>query len=109
MRRTTRSGSFFIVLLFNILINYHLTIPGWILLVLHFIIPQYIRWWYCLVYFGAFLLYMLIWMLILRGLGAMANSVPPAPPVKNINPYSVKSNDVNSPLSENHGTKEEGE
>ena len=63
-----------------------------------FIIPQYIKWWYCLVYFGAFLLYMVIWMLVLWGLGAWANSVPPTPPVKNKNPYSVKSNDIPQPV-----------
>lgn len=92
MRKTSRTGSFFLVLLFNIMLNFRLTIPGWILLILHFIIPQYIKWWYCLVYFGVFLLYMLVWMLILWGLGAWANSVPPAPKPKNLNPYSVKGN-----------------
>lgn len=94
MRKTTRSGSFFMILLFNIFLNFRLTIPGWILLILHFIIPQYIKWWYCLVYFGAFLLYMLIWMLILRGLGTWAGSAPPAPPIENKNPYSVKGTDL---------------
>nr|WP_316623960.1 hypothetical protein [uncultured Ruminococcus sp.] len=89
MRKTSRTGPFIMVLLFNILINFRLTIPGWILLILHFFIPQYIKWWYCLVYFGVFLLYMLIWMLILWGLGAWARSAPPTPPVKNKNPYSV--------------------
>ena len=65
-----------------------------ILLILTFIIPQYIKWWYCLVYFGAFLLYMLIWMLILWGLGAWAGSAPPTPKVQNKNPYSVKNSDM---------------
>jgi len=98
MRKTSRTGSFFLVLLFNIMLNFRLTIPGWILLVLHFIIPQYIKWWYCLVYFGAFLLYMIIWMLVLWGLGAWANSVPPTPPVKNKNPYSVQTNEIPPPI-----------
>lgn len=80
--------------LFNILMNFRLTIPGWILLILSFIIPQYIKWWYALVYFGAFLLYMLIWMLILWGLGAWASTAEPAPPIKNKNPYSVKETDL---------------
>ena len=88
MRKTSRTGSFFMVLLFNIALNFRLTIPGWILLILHFIIPQYIKWWYCLVYFGAFLLYMIIWMLILWGIGAWARSAPPTPPIENKNPYS---------------------
>lgn len=94
MRRTSRSGSFFLVLLFNILLNFRLTIPGWILLILSFIIPQYIKWWYALIYFGVFLLYMIVWMLILWGLGAWANSAPPTPPVQNKNPYSVKNSDM---------------
>ena len=93
MRKTSRSGPFIALLLFNIAINFRLTIPGWLLLILYFIIPQYIKWWYCLLYFGAFLLYMLIWMLILWGLGTWAGSAEPTPPVKNKNPYSVKSND----------------
>ena len=94
MRKTSRSGPFFMVLLFNILINFRLTIPGWILLILHFIIPQYIKWWYCLVYFGVFLLYMLIWMLILWGIGAWASTAEPTPKPKNVNPYSVRNSDM---------------
>lgn len=43
MRKTSRSGSFFLILMFNIMLNFRLTIPGWILLMLHFIIPQYIK------------------------------------------------------------------
>ena len=103
MRRTSRTGSFFLILLFNIMLNFRLTIPGWILLILHFFIPQYIKWWYCLVYFGAFLLYMIIWMLILWGLGTWAGSVPPTPPVENKNPYSVKESDLpwNQPQNKN--------
>lgn len=103
MRKTSRTGSFFLVLLFNIMLNLRLTVPGWILLALHFIIPQYIKWWYGLAYLGAFLLYMIVWMLILWGLGAWANSAPPTPPVKNKNPYSVKSNEVAQPKSLNKG------
>ncbi len=88
MRKTTRSGSFFLVLLLNILLNFRLTIPGWILLILSFFIPQYIKWWYAMIYFGAFLLYMLIWMLILRALGRWVSTAEPAPPIQNKNPYS---------------------
>ena len=98
MRKTSRTGSFFLILLFNILLNFRLTIPGWILLILHFIIPQYIKWWYCLVYFGAFLLYMIIWMLVMRGIIHWANSAGPTPPVKNKNPYSVQTNEIPRPI-----------
>lgn len=111
MRRTDRTGSFFLIYLFNIMMNFRLTIPGWILLILSFIIPQYIKWWYSLVYFGVFLLYIMIWMLILRGLGAWSRSVPPAPKPKNINPYSVKSNEIPQPKprqAANNGELTEG-
>ena len=90
MKRTSRTGSFLAVYLFNILMNYRLTIPGWILLILHFIIPQYIRWWYCLAYFGAFLLYILLWMLILRGISRWVGTAEPDRPIVNKNPYSSK-------------------
>ena len=90
MRKTSRAGSFIAVLLFNIVLNFRLTIPGWILLILHFIIPQYIKWWYCLIWFGGFLLYMLIWMLVLRALGRWTSTASPAPPKENKNPYSAK-------------------
>ncbi len=91
MRRSSRSGGFWLVYLFNMVLNFRLTIPGWILLILHFIIPQYIKWWYCLAYFGAFLLYILIWMLILRALGRWVSTAEPAPPIENKNPYSAQS------------------
>ena len=90
MRKSNRDGGFWLVYLFNVFLNFGLTIPGWILLVLHFIIPQYIKWWYCLAYFGAFLLYILIWMLILRAVGRWASTAKPAPPIENKNPYSAQ-------------------
>jgi len=89
MRKTTRSGSFFLVYCLNAVLNIRLTIPGWILLILHFITPQYIRWWYGAVYLVAYLLYILIWMLILRALGRWVNTARPAPPIENKNPYSL--------------------
>ena len=90
MKRTARDGTFFLVLGINILLNYKLTIPGWILIILHFIIPQYIKWWYGPAYLGAFLLYILIWMLVVRAIGRWANTAKPAPPIENKNPYSSK-------------------
>ena len=101
MRKTSRTGPFIMVFLFNILMNFRLTVPGWILLILSFIIPQYIKWWYALVYFGAFLLYMLIWMLILWGIGAWASTAEPTPKPKNVNPYSVGSNQIPPPDRQN--------
>ena len=93
IKKTSYSGAFLICLLLNIALNFRLTIPGWILLILHFIFPAVSVWW-SVGYMGAFLLYMvirqLIWHLIGR-LGAKAKDIPPP---KNINPYSVKSNEV---------------
>ena len=43
MRRTSRTGSFFIVLLINIMLNFRLTLPGWVLLILHFFFPDTIK------------------------------------------------------------------
>lgn len=90
MKKTSRTGSFFLILAINILLNFRLTIPGWILLILHFIIPQYIKWWYSMIWFGAFLLYMLIWMIVLRLLGRWVSTAEPAPPIVNKNPYSAR-------------------
>ena len=104
MRKTTRTGSFLLIYCFNILLNFRLTIPGWILLVLHFILPQYIRWWYCLVWLGGFLLYILIWMLVLRALGRWVSTAAPAPPIENKNPYSSTGY---VPITEQHDNEQE--
>lgn len=90
MKRTSRTGSFFLVYLFNLFLNFSLTIPGWILLILHFIIPEYIKWWYCLIWFGAVMLYILIRMLIFRAIGRWASTAEPGPPIVNKNPYSAQ-------------------
>lgn len=93
MKRSSYSGGFFLCLLINIALNFRLTIPGWILLILHFIFPVISIWWF-VGYMGAFLLYMLIWQLVWRlimGIGASAKEIPPP---KERNPYAVKGNEM---------------
>ena len=68
MKKTAYTGTFFLCLLINIVLNFRLTVPGWILLILHFIFPAVSVWW-SVGYFGAFLLYMLIWQLVWRLIG----------------------------------------
>ena len=91
MKKTSYTGTFFLCLLINIVLNFRLTIPGWILLVLHFIFPSVSIWWF-VGYMGAFLLYMLIWQLVWRLIGRIGASAKEVPPPKNINPDSVKEN-----------------
>ena len=79
-----------LVFAINVVLNIRLSIPGWILIILHFIIPQYIMWWYGPAYLGAFVLYILIWMLTVRAIGRWAATAKPAPPIENKNPYSSK-------------------
>lgn len=88
MKKTTRTGSFFLILLLNILLNIRLTVPGWILLILHFVLGISL-WWFA-GYMGAFLLYMLLWMLFLRLFDRIGASAPDPPPIENKNPYSSK-------------------
>lgn len=88
MRRTSFDGTFILVLLLNIALNFRLTIPAWILLALHFICGISI-WWFVGA-LGVFFLYIFIWMLVLRLMGRMAASAAPDPVIENKNPYSSK-------------------
>lgn len=86
MRRTTRSGSFILCLLINLLLNLEWSIPAWILLGLHFWLGIRI-WWFA----GA----ILFWILrILLGMWLMGWAArcgnEKDPPKENKNPYSVK-------------------
>ena len=47
IRRTKRSGGFWLSLLLNMLLNLEWTIPAWILLALHFVFDWSI-WWFVL-------------------------------------------------------------
>ena len=86
MRRTKRSGNYLLVLLINMLLNFELSIPAWVLLILHFVIDLSI-WWFI----GA----LGVW--VVSAMSAMwvvgwANRYGNVPdrPKENKNPYSNK-------------------
>ena len=83
-------------LMINIALNFHLTIPGWILLVLHFLFGISI-WWF-VGYMGAFLIYMLIRQLIWHIIGRLGSKAKDIPSPENKNPYSSKGYE---PIGEN--------
>ncbi len=88
MRKTNRSGNFFLCLLFNIILNLEWAIPGVILLVLHFVLG--ISVWFSIGAFALWIAVILFWMFIM-GWAARCGSTPD--PVKeNKNPYSAKNN-----------------
>lgn len=85
MRRTKIDTNFIIAFLINILLNLEGSIPGIILLVLHYVFGISI-WWSI----GAFLiwiLYLLVWMWVL---GLVNKCSVPDKPKENKNPYSNK-------------------
>ena len=85
MRKTKRGGSFLLCLLINMILNWEGLIPAAVLLILHFVIG-WSPWW-ALAAFGAWLLWMIIWMSVI-GWAARCGSIPD-PPKENKNPYSV--------------------
>lgn len=86
MRRTNRSGSFWLCLLLNMLLNLEWTIPAWILLALHFLFGWSI-WWFVLA-LGLWVLNILLWMKLIGWAGACSREKDL--PKENKNPYSVK-------------------
>ena len=88
MRRTKRSGSFWLCLLLNMLLNAEGLIPAGLLLVMHF----WRGWplWWAAVAAGLWLLGLLIWMLIFGWANRCGNT--PDPPKPNQNPYSAERN-----------------
>lgn len=85
MRKTKRNGSFLICLLINVILNWEGLIPAAVLLALHFVFGWSL--WWSLAAFGAWLLWMLIWMRVV-GWAARCGSTPD-PPKENKNPYST--------------------
>lgn len=85
MRRTKYSGSFFIMLLFNILINIEWSLPAWILLILHFVIDLSI-WWF-IAALVLWIVFILLWMLVIGGAAKCGSE--PTPYRENKNPYSA--------------------
>ena len=84
MRKTKRSGNFFLWLLFNMVLNIEWTIPAWILLGLHFWLGWSI-WWFWLA-LGLWLINIIWWMDIMSWATKCGSQKGPAR--KNLNPYS---------------------
>ena len=85
MRKTNRSGSFFICLLFNMLVNIEGLIPAAVLLILHFVFEWSV--WWAVLAAGLWALWLILWMLFM-GFAAKSSNTPD-PPKQNKNPYSV--------------------
>lgn len=91
MRRTKRTGSFWLCLLINILLNLDGTIPAWILLGLHFWLDISILWFWLAL--GLWLLGILLWMKLM---GWASRCSEPTPHRENKNPYSVNLGETNA-------------
>ena len=87
MRRTKRSGGFFISLLINMFLNIEGVIPAVVLLVLHYYFD--ISVWWSVLALALWILYLIIWMLILGYVSRCSNT--PDRKTVNKNPYSKKS------------------
>ena len=86
MRKTKRTGSFFLCLLLNLIINLEWAIPGVIFLILHFSFGLSL--WYAIIAFSVWIIVMIIWMLIIGWAGRCGDSSDPKK--ENKNPYSVR-------------------
>ncbi len=86
MRRTSRSGSFFVCLVFNMLLNLEGLIPAAVLLVLHYVLGWPL--WPTFAAVGLWVLYLVAWMAVI-GWAGRCGSTPDAPK-ENKNPYSNK-------------------
>ena len=85
MRKTNRSGSFLLCLLFNMLLNLEGLIPASVFLALHFIMKWSI--WWAVLAAGLWIVYLILWMLFMRFAAKSSNTLDP--PKENKNPYSV--------------------
>ena len=86
MRRTSRSGSFFVCLVFNMLLNLEGLIPAVVLLVLHYALDWPL--WPTFAAVGLWVLYLIAWMAVI-GWAGRCGSTSDAPK-ENKNPYSNK-------------------
>ena len=85
MRRTKRSGGFFLCLLLNMLLNFEGMIPAAVLLVLHFVFGWSLRW--AAGALGVWLLWLVIWSCVIGWAGRCGSA--PDPKKENKNPYSA--------------------
>ena len=84
MRRSKRVGNFFLVLLFNMVLNIEWSIPAWILLALHYFLGWRILWFW--IALGLWILNIVLWMEFLGFASDCSNEKPYR---ENKNPYSV--------------------
>lgn len=85
MRRTKRSGSFILCLLFNMLMNVEGLIPAAVLLVLHFLFDWSV--WWSVLAAALWIVWLILWMLFIGWSGRCGST--PDLPKENKNPYSV--------------------
>ena len=85
MRKTKRTGNFWLCLLINMVLNLEWTIPAWILLALHFWLG-WSAWWFVLA-LGLWIMNIMFWMWIMGWAADCGNT--PDPPKENKNPYSI--------------------
>lgn len=85
MRRTKRSGSFILCLLFNMLLNVEGLIPAAVLLVLHFLFDWSV--WWSVLASALWIVWRILWMLFIGWSGRCGRT--PDLPKENKNPYSV--------------------
>lgn len=84
MRRTNRSGGFFLTLLINIVLNFEGAIPGVVLMILHYTIDISI--WWSVGAFAVWILYLIFFMFIIGWASSCSNA--PEIQKENKNPYS---------------------
>lgn len=90
MRKPKRDGSFFLCLLFNMLMNAEWCIPAVILLILHFVLGWSL--WFAVGAFALWVIGIIIWMLLIGKAVQYGNENTPNRPNKN--PYSAKNSDL---------------
>ena len=86
MRKTKRSGGFWLCLLINMMLNLEGLIPAAVLLVLHFLLGWSV-WWAALA-LGVWIVWLVVWMKLIGWAGDCSSTTDP--PKENKNPYSVK-------------------
>ncbi len=97
MRRYKRDASFLIAYLITLFFNWEMSIPAWILLVLHFVLGWSILWF--ILALAAWMVIILLWMLLMQAAARCGDSKDA--PRENKNPYSVRSSVA---PTENHDT-----
>ena len=95
MRKMRLNGSFFLSLAINLLFHWEWSVPAWILLILHVSIGIPIKWFR--IALGIWIGVILLWQIIAGRFCSWAAKCgnTPAPPKKNVNPYSVGKTDEN--------------